>query len=75
MCVCVCVIVCPQWLVLWLDCDREGENIACDVRDICMSVNRRLQVFRGRFSALIPADIQHAGSLAAALWYLHAAKD
>ena len=43
-----------QWLVLWLDCDREGENIACDVRDRCLAVRKRVKVYRGRFSALIP---------------------
>ena len=48
--------------MLWLDCDREGENIACDIRDLCVGVNRRLRVYRGRFSALIPADIYNAGA-------------
>ena len=56
----MCVPV-RQWLVLWLDCDREGENIACDIRDVCCAVNPRLRVFRGRFSALIPQDIYNAG--------------
>ncbi|KAJ8552498.1 hypothetical protein ON010_g10050 [Phytophthora cinnamomi] len=49
-----------QWLVLWLDCDREGENIAYEVKCICEKSNRRLRVFRARFSALIPRDIIHA---------------
>ncbi|ETL81733.1 hypothetical protein F442_18633 [Phytophthora nicotianae P10297] len=49
-----------QWLVLWLDCDREGENIAYEVKSICEKTNRRLRVFRARFSALIPRDIIHA---------------
>ncbi|KAE9327511.1 DNA topoisomerase 3-alpha [Phytophthora fragariae] len=49
-----------QWLVLWLDCDREGENIAYEVKSICEKSNRRLRVFRARFSALIPRDIIHA---------------
>ncbi|XP_050372382.1 DNA topoisomerase 3-alpha isoform X3 [Argentina anserina] len=49
-----------QWLVLWLDCDREGENIAFEVIDVCTSVNRHLTIKRARFSALIDRDIHHA---------------
>ena len=42
-----------QWLVLWLDCDREGENIAFEVIDVCRAVNHHLTIRRARFSALI----------------------
>lgn len=49
-----------QWLVLWLDCDREGENIAFEVIQVCRSINPRLVVRRARFSALIQRDILHA---------------
>ncbi|RDY10657.1 DNA topoisomerase 3-alpha, partial [Mucuna pruriens] len=42
-----------QWLVLWLDCDREGENIAFEVVDVCTAANRHLTIKRARFSALI----------------------
>ncbi|CAI5468679.1 unnamed protein product [Closterium sp. Yama58-4] len=40
-------------LVLWLDCDREGENIAYEVMQVCLSANSRLAVFRAHFSALV----------------------
>ena len=49
-----------DWLVLWLDCDREGEAIAFEVLDVCLSSNRNLQVFRARFSALTLADLTRA---------------
>ncbi|DAZ94738.1 TPA: hypothetical protein N0F65_011554 [Lagenidium giganteum] len=50
-----------QWLVLWLDCDREGENIAFEVKAICEHARRGgLRVLRARFSALIPRDIVYA---------------
>ena len=44
-------------LLLWLDCDLEGEAIAFEVIEVCRSSNPRLQIFRARFSALIPRDI------------------
>jgi hypothetical protein len=42
------------WLILWLDCDREGENIGFEVLEVCRAANPRLTVRRARFSALIP---------------------
>lgn len=42
-----------QWLILWLDCDREGENIAYEVIEVCTEVNHNLNMWRARFSALI----------------------
>ncbi|KAK2977892.1 hypothetical protein RJ640_022683, partial [Escallonia rubra] len=49
-----------QWLVLWLDCDREGENIAFEVVEVCMEANRQLNVWRARFSALIDREIHES---------------
>jgi DNA topoisomerase-3 len=47
-------------LILWLDCDREGEAIGKEVEEVCREVNGRIRVRRARFSALIPADIERA---------------
>lgn len=49
-----------QWLVLWLDCDREGENIAAEVHDVCVAVNPQLRILRAKFSALTSADLHRA---------------
>lgn len=49
-----------DWLVLWLDCDREGENIAFEVVDVCKAVQPGLNIWRARFSALIDRDIHEA---------------
>jgi DNA topoisomerase-3 len=56
-------------LVLWLDCDREGENICFEVLR-CVSKVMKLgsnlsagpdqKVFRAHFSAVTPKDIQKA---------------
>ena len=44
-----------QKLVIWTDCDREGEAIGKEIRDICRKVNPRIEVKRARFSAVIAA--------------------
>jgi DNA topoisomerase-3 len=44
-------------LLLLLDCDLEGENIAYEVISVCKEANPRMEVYRARFSALIPRDI------------------
>jgi DNA topoisomerase-3 len=54
-----------DYLVLWLDCDREGENICFEViRCVEKSMNIRSGnkqvIFRARFSAVTPKDIQKA---------------
>jgi DNA topoisomerase-3 len=49
-----------QRLILWLDCDREGEHIAHEVMEVCLAANRALDVGRARFSAFIEREIVHA---------------
>ena len=47
-------------VILWLDCDREGEAIADEVRDVCLRGNPQLQMFRAKFSTVLPNEIQTA---------------
>jgi DNA topoisomerase III len=42
-----------QMLVIWTDCDREGEHIGSEIADVCRKANRNLTVKRARFSAVI----------------------
>ncbi|PXF43912.1 DNA topoisomerase 3 [Gracilariopsis chorda] len=49
-----------DWLVLWLDCDSEGERIAWDVADICKEVKPTIVVKRARFSAMTRGDLLRA---------------
>ena len=56
--------------VLWLDCDREGENICFEViHTTCMYLNQtewpgayERNIFRAHFSSLAPADLSAAYS-------------
>ena len=48
-------------LVLWLDCDREGENICFEVMENCEpKMAPKHDVFRARFSAITPQDVNKA---------------
>ncbi|KAG5490206.1 hypothetical protein JKF63_00325 [Porcisia hertigi] len=47
-------------LILWLDCDREGENICFEVMQVVQSKQPRVQVKRAHFSALTARDLLNA---------------
>ncbi len=49
-----------QTLVLWLDCDREGENIAFEVAAVCHKAAPRINVLRAKFSAVSPGAVSSA---------------
>lgn len=42
-----------QMLMIWTDCDREGENIGAEVMDVCRRAKPTITVKRARFSAII----------------------
>ena len=47
-------------LVIWTDCDREGEAIGFDIIDVCKRLNRNIDVYRAHFSAMTFQDISGA---------------
>jgi DNA topoisomerase III len=51
-----------QAVILWLDCDREGEAICDEVRNVCLQGNPRLQpyIYRAKFSTVLPQEIVRA---------------
>uniref|UniRef100_A0A8V0Z377 DNA topoisomerase n=1 Tax=Gallus gallus TaxID=9031 RepID=A0A8V0Z377_CHICK len=49
-----------QALVIWTDCDREGENIGFEIIHVCKAVKPNLQVFRARFSEITLHAVRRA---------------
>ncbi|KAI0697280.1 DNA topoisomerase [Cytidiella melzeri] len=49
-----------QRLMIWTDCDREGENIGAEIAGVCRKVQRNIVVQRARFSAIIAQQIHNA---------------
>ncbi|KAI9205081.1 DNA topoisomerase [Polychytrium aggregatum] len=47
-------------VVIWTDCDLEGENIGAEIAMICCESNPRIQVKRARFSVVQPREIREA---------------
>jgi DNA topoisomerase-3 len=42
-----------QMMVVWTDCDREGEAIGAEIASICRKSNPRITIKRAKFSAII----------------------
>lgn len=49
-------------LMIWTDCDREGEQIGYEIAQHCRSVRASLRVRRARFSALLASQIHRAAT-------------
>ena len=49
-----------EYLALWLDCDREGENIGFEVISLCQEWIQYDNVYRAKFSALTAPELVQA---------------
>ncbi|KAJ3236005.1 DNA topoisomerase [Chytriomyces hyalinus] len=49
-----------QVLVIWTDCDLEGENIGSEIADVCRKANPLIEVKRARFSVIQAREIQQS---------------
>ncbi|KAL7411436.1 DNA topoisomerase [Mrakia frigida] len=47
-------------LLIWTDCDREGEHIGEEIVSYCKKRNPKINVLRSRFDAIIPDQIHQA---------------
>ncbi|XP_071455278.1 DNA topoisomerase 3-alpha [Hetaerina americana] len=47
-------------LVIWTDCDREGENIGFEIIQVCLEVKPRLKIYRAKFSEITAASVTRA---------------
>nr|XP_973578.2 PREDICTED: DNA topoisomerase 3-alpha [Tribolium castaneum] len=49
-----------QGLIIWTDCDREGENIGFEIIKVCSDVKPNLRIYRAKFSEITAASIFRA---------------
>lgn len=47
-------------LIIWTDCDREGENIGFEIIDVCREVKPNLKILRAHFSEITGPAINRA---------------
>lgn len=49
-----------QGLIIWTDCDREGENIGFEIIEVCRAVKPNIPIFRAKFSEITTASVRRA---------------
>ncbi|XP_037958363.1 DNA topoisomerase 3-alpha [Teleopsis dalmanni] len=49
-----------QGLIVWTDCDREGENIGVEIVDVCRAIKPNITVHRAIFSEITTAAVKRA---------------
>ncbi|XP_013142940.1 PREDICTED: DNA topoisomerase 3-alpha [Papilio polytes] len=49
-----------QGLIIWTDCDREGENIGFEIVEVCSSVKSNLRIYRAKFSEITSVSVNRA---------------
>ncbi|KAH8255587.1 hypothetical protein KR038_006834 [Drosophila bunnanda] len=49
-----------QGLIIWTDCDREGENIGYEIIDVCRAIKPNLTVYRASFSEITTTAVRRA---------------
>ncbi|XP_036143952.1 DNA topoisomerase 3-alpha isoform X2 [Monomorium pharaonis] len=47
-------------LIVWTDCDREGENIGFEIIQVCQAVKPNIRVYRAKFSEITKPSIERA---------------
>lgn len=47
-------------LIIWTDCDREGENIGFEIINVCTAVKSNLRIFRAKFSEITGVSVWRA---------------
>ncbi|KAL9957422.1 hypothetical protein ACROYT_G039055 [Oculina patagonica] len=49
-----------QVLIIWTDCDREGENIGFEVIEVCQNICPNIRLYRAKFSEITPQSVTRA---------------
>ncbi|XP_051170961.1 DNA topoisomerase 3-alpha isoform X2 [Leptopilina boulardi] len=47
-------------LIIWTDCDREGENIGFEIIKVCTAIKPNIRVYRAKFSEITNQSISRA---------------